>query len=103
MKFSLILSVLVASLGLYLPVTAQANMLYTEQGYPYTPLVKRVEEVKIFYSEKQERVSCRAEINHAQQQWQSDWIEVKADDFAKRPLASCLPRKQAKRILASTY
>jgi len=86
-----------------LPVQANTNKLFTEQGYPYNLLIKRTDEIKIIYSEKGDLVNCRIELNWQKQKTTTKNITVNRFNFNKKPFASCLPREQAKMMLAKTF
>jgi len=91
---------------LVLPTThvkAELNKLYSNKGYPYNLLISRTDSVKIFYSVKEEDIHCRVEINWDNNKVVSDEVQIENKAFDDMPLASCLTRKQAKTILASTF
>jgi len=85
------------------PVTANTNKLFTEQGYPYDLLIKRTDEVKIIYSENEKEVNCRVELNWQDQKITTQPIKIEKIKFNAKPFATCLPRQQAKTILAKTF
>lgn len=85
------------------PVEANTNKLFTEQGYPYDLLIKRTNEVKIIYSENERYVNCRVELNWQDQKMTTQSIKVEQVKFNEKPFATCLPRAQAKTILAKTF
>jgi hypothetical protein len=103
---SLALLVLIFAV-VYAPISlAEVNnetKLYTQEGYPYGPLVQRIESVKIRYSQQQNEVQCSAEISDKGQTWRSEVRKVSVKSFNKLPLKSCLERDLAKQILATTY
>jgi len=86
-----------------LPAQANTNKLFTEQGYPYNLLIKRTDEIKIIYSEKENMVNCRIELNWQGQKITTQNISVEQIKFNTKPFAACLPREQAKVILAKTF
>jgi len=85
------------------PAEATTNKLLSEQGYPYDLLIKRTNEIKIIYSEKENMVNCRIELNWQDQKITTKDISIEKIKFDKKPFAACLPRDQAKVILAKTF
>ena len=78
--------------------------LYSQEGYPYGPLVQRIESVKIRYLElKNKQVQCSTEISGMGQNWKGKVHKVSQSKFNKTPLKACLDRDLAKHILAGTY
>ncbi|MBU2971368.1 hypothetical protein KO527_18665 [Pseudoalteromonas sp. C2R02] len=103
MKLLTYLSIyLIALLSITL-AEANTNKLFTEQGYPYDLLIKRTNEVKIIYSENKKAVNCRVELNWQDQKVTTQSIKVEKVKFNAKPFATCLPREQAKTILAKTF
>ena len=82
---------------------AEYKKVYSEQGYPYKLLINHSESVKIFYRETQQGVTCRVTVNWDNKMAKSDEQNVSQQQFIQAPLASCLPRKDAKAILAKTF
>ncbi|PAJ75504.1 hypothetical protein CJF42_05040 [Pseudoalteromonas sp. NBT06-2] len=86
------------------PSTKATNhKLFSEQGYPYDMLIKRTDKIKIIYSENEKVVNCRVELNWQGQKVTTQAIEVEQIKFNAKPFATCLPRAQAKVILATTF
>jgi len=84
-------------------VKAELSKLYSNKGYPYNLLISRTDSIKIIYSEKEESIHCRVEINWGNNKLVSNEVQTESKTFDDMPLASCLTRKQAKTILASTF
>lgn len=93
-----LLAILAAS-----PVSAQQEMLFTNKGYPYKPLVNRADEVKIIYTESKDNVMCEVVVTIDGVNHKGQRVSVTGEDFAKAPLASCLQRQTAKQMLATTF
>lgn len=78
--------------------------LYTQEGYPYGPLIQRIDSVKIRYSELgNKQMKCSTELRNNSQVWTTEVRQVSAKKFNKTPLKVCLERDLAKRILAGTF
>ncbi|ABG39522.1 hypothetical protein Patl_0996 [Paraglaciecola sp. T6c] len=77
--------------------------LYTKTGYPFEPLVKRSQLVRILYQRQDETVTCRTEITQGSIVWEGQEKKARHDDFITEPLRSCLERSEAKRLLKNTY
>jgi hypothetical protein len=81
----------------------QSEKLYTEKGYPYEGLVARSEQVRIFYTESTNNVSCRVEVSQKGQLWVSEQRSASLKSFTQKPLRACLNRVDAKKLLADTF
>jgi len=84
-------------------VQASQEKLYTEKKYPYNLLLTRSDSVKIIYTNNKEYINCKVEVNWKNEMVTSLKTRVSKLKFNKEPLASCLPREQAKIILAKTF
>jgi hypothetical protein len=103
--FAVIAMTLVVS---YAPISLaevnNASKLYTQEGYPYGPLVQRMDSVKIRYSElHNKQVQCSTELKNNAQIWTSEVRKVSEKKFNKAPLKACLKRDLARQILAGTF
>jgi len=82
----------------------QANdeiQLYSYAGYPYKNLIKKTKAVKILFTENNEHVYCRIQVEWSTQHKTTDRVQVTKKQFEQTPLKSCLPRKVAKTLLSS--
>ena len=84
-------------------VHAEYDTIYSTKGYPYDLLISRTEAIKIIYSVNDEDIHCKVVINWNKNNITSPVVQVSKNKFEHMPLASCLTRKQAKTILASTF
>lgn len=84
-------------------IQAAELQLYSAMGHPYKLLIARSDKVKIIYSEKDETINCRVEVNWQTDTFATTMVEVSKKKFTTKPLASCLPRHQAKTMLANTF
>lgn len=82
---------------------AEELQLYSTMGHPYKLLITRSDKVKIIYSEKDEKINCRVEVNWQADTFSTSIVQVSKKRFTTKPLASCLPRQQAKIMLANTF
>jgi len=92
--------------SLFVAMTIHANdqiKLYSEAGYPYKNLIHKAESVKILYTEKDQTISCRVKVSLTSNTTTSQTTLVPRKQFNAKPLASCLPRAQAKKLLAFAY
>lgn len=103
MKYLAVIAILVASTLMVTIAQAKADKVYSAQGYPYKLLINRADEVKIFYREHKEGISCHVQVSRNREKMISANVEVSAEQFEQLPLASCLPRKAAKALLANTF
>ncbi|WDE10292.1 hypothetical protein [Thalassomonas haliotis] len=103
MKYLAVTAIFVTSLLMVTIVQANADKVYSAQGYPYKLLINRADEVKIFYREHKSGIYCYVQVSRKGEKMTSEEVEVTAEQFEQLPLASCLPRKAAKVILASTF
>lgn len=84
-------------------IQAAELQLYSTMGHPYNLLIARSDEVKIIYTEKDETIKCRVEVNWQTDTFATSMVEVSKKKFTTKPLASCLPRQQAKTMLENTF
>ena len=99
------------TLALILLLTATSSLaelnpserLYIEKGYPYEGLVDRSEEVRIFYKELADNISCRVEVSQDGQTWKGEERNISSKKFIRKPLHACLNREDAKKLLANTF
>ncbi|SFB89855.1 hypothetical protein [Pseudoalteromonas denitrificans] len=103
MKFISILSAVLLIFISTTSVNAQSHKLYSNQGYPYNLLIKRTDKIKIIYSESESSTKCRVEIKWKNSHISTQSININHSKFNQKPLASCLPRAQAKLILKKTF
>jgi hypothetical protein len=97
-----LLTLLAASLSV-MTVQAAEEKLNSAMGYPYKLLINRASEVKIIYSHAAENINCKVVVNWHDQEIKSQSILVSRASFNEKPLASCLPRNNAKSMLAATF
>lgn len=64
----------------------------TQRGYPYEGLVNRSEEVKIFYTELAQSITCRVEVLQNGKIWQGEEHSTTAKKFTQKPLRVCMDR-----------
>lgn len=84
----------------------QANdeiQLYSEAGYPYQNLINKAKTVKILFTDKNEHVYCRIRVEWSTQDRTTERVQVTKAQFKQKPLVSCLPRAEAKKLLANVY
>lgn len=79
------------------------EQLTSAMGYPYKLLINRTDIIKIIYSESDDNISCKVIISWNEQELQTSLTHITKEQFNKKPLANCLPRKEAKVILARTF
>ncbi|WP_281558423.1 hypothetical protein [Thalassomonas sp. RHCl1] len=103
MKYLAVIAIFVTSALMGTIAQANADKVYSAQGYPYKLLINRADEVKIFYREHKTGISCHVEVSRNREKMTSVKVEVTAEQFEQLPLASCLPRKAAKTLLANTF
>lgn len=82
---------------------AQADVFFTEQGYPYGDLVKRSDSVKIYYTEEAQKINCRVTVQKGDQSWQTAMRSVDKRHFQQKPLQYCMARDPAKEILKKVF
>jgi len=70
---------------------------------PYTELVKRSDNVKIFYTDDLEQINCRVEIILGNQLWKTSSQKTDKQTFLDKPLMSCLSHEKAKQLLSRTF
>lgn len=95
-----IITVILLSAGI---ARADVEKLYSSKGYPYQLLINRVDEVKIFYHENKEELSCYVEVKRGSEKMRSTPLQVSFQAFSQMPLVSCLSRTEAKSLLAQTF
>jgi len=91
---------------LFLAMTIQASeeiQLYSEAGYPYENLIRKAKSVKILFTESEGDVICRVNILLSTQDKMTEKMKVSKKQFEEAPLASCLTRAKAKKILTLAY
>jgi len=86
------------------------NLAYAEHitvdsanNYPYKNLIKRTNDVKIFYIENDKSLTCRVEIVLDKMKWTSVEKKIKKNRVNSMLLSDCLPRKTAEEILLQTF
>lgn len=82
---------------------AEHVMIFSASDYPYKNLIKRTDEVKIFYINNDEGLSCRAEIKRNNQKWTTALQHPNKEAFDHDPLAHCLSSDTAEQILTQTF
>ncbi|WP_286265978.1 hypothetical protein [Thalassotalea atypica] len=102
MKITMLLTI-TALLTFSYDSMAEYKKVYSEQGYPYKLLIHNADSVKIFYRESEQGISCRVKVSWDNKVAESKVQKISQQNFIKTPLASCLPRKQAKVLLAKTF
>ncbi|WDD97559.1 hypothetical protein [Thalassomonas actiniarum] len=103
MKYLAAIAIFVTSVLVVTIAQANADKVYSAQGYPYKLLINRADEVKIFYREHETGIRCHVEVSRNSEKMMSVAVEVTAEQFEQLPLTSCLPRKAAKALLAGTF
>jgi len=103
MKYKMLLSLILSILLLNSPVQASQEKLYSAKKYPYNLLLSKTDSVKIIYTKNKEGIDCKVEINWQNEVMTTQQTRVSKLEFNKEPLATCLPRKKAKIILAKTF
>ncbi|GAC14119.1 hypothetical protein [Aliiglaciecola lipolytica] len=96
-------SLLLLSLNLNATTSENVEIKYSNQGYPYKLLINRADTIKILFTEDTQSVNCAVEFKRGKISEKSVYVEVDTKDFESQPLASCLPRKQAKLWLKQTF
>lgn len=92
--------------GFFVAMTIQANdeiKVYSEASYPYKNLIHKASSVKILFTDSKDGVICRVNVLLAKEEKLTEKVLVSKKQFAKAPLASCLPRSKAKKILSLAY
>ena len=77
--------------------------VYAQKGYPYEGLVDRSEQVKIFYTQGTDKISCRVEVSQNGQIWLGEEHNTSLKKFNQKPLRVCMNREEAKKLLAKTF
>jgi len=96
----------IAIVGIFVAMTIQANediKLYSEAGYPYENLIHEAKSIKILFTESEDNVTCRVNVSLSTQEKITEKIKVSKKQFDQAPLASCLTRTKAKKILRLAY
>lgn len=100
---------LTTTLSFILAFSAQANVdskidkIYSYEGYPYKQLISRSDLIKIIYTESNSEIDCSVQLDIDGEIQKIATQKVSKKHFAQKPLASCLPRKIAKQLLAQTF
>ena len=81
----------------------QLEKLFSYSGYPYDMLLNRAEVIKIYYTVKGEEVTCSVSMRDKGLNIKSGPKVVSVVKFDSKPLASCLPRKDAKKWLSRIF
>ncbi|REL35935.1 hypothetical protein [Thalassotalea euphylliae] len=106
MKYFTLLILLSITTGLLAaPNDSKLEKVYSHQGYPYKQLISRANEVKLSFTETESNstVTCRVLVQLNNQLFESAQVSVTQQAFAEKPLASCLDRQQAKKLLAASF
>jgi len=94
---------IIAILACSLTLKANDENVYSSKGYPYKQLLARAITVKIIFTEDEQQVRCKVEVNLADERITTEQRNVTKTDFEQQPLASCLLRDKAKTLLAKTF
>jgi hypothetical protein len=70
---------------------------------PYKELMKRSDEVKVFYTDNLGNINCRVEVTLGNKIWKASSQKLDKQTFLNKPLMSCLSNKKAKQLLARTF
>jgi hypothetical protein len=79
------------------------NKIYSQEGYPYSNLIAKAEQIRIRYIDKDQGVECQVEVINNQQHWMLDKQWASTEDFAEKPFKSCVNRNTIKELLATLY
>jgi len=82
----------------------QANeelKLYSSAGYPYENLIRKAKAINVLFIEKSDGISCRVQATWSAKQKITNRVFVSKEEFTQTPLKSCLPRKEAKKLLSA--
>lgn len=101
LKTLLLLSIFIS--GNIFASTNSQEMVFSQEGYPYSNLIQKSEQVRILYSDKNGGIECRIEVINGQASWilNKQWVSKKK--FDEQPLRSCVDRNEIKEILVTLY
>ena len=99
---------LILALTMLFSLSTLANIkheekIYTPEGYPYSKLIQRADEVKLIFTENENSVHCRVEVSQNGKVWRGLSNTAKKKEFLSKPLNSCMAREEAKQLLADTF
>jgi hypothetical protein len=97
----LVLSIFLSGNGFASNNTQQK--MYSHQGYPYSNLIQKTEQVLIRYIDKNQGVECQIEVIKGQQHWMLDKQWASKKDFAEKPFKSCVNRNEVKDLLVTLH
>ncbi|KAF7764446.1 hypothetical protein PCIT_b0450 [Pseudoalteromonas citrea] len=76
------------------------DRIETQEGYPYKNLIMKASKVELLYVSKSEHTTCRVNVSYANEQYQGSHFTVSNKKFEKSPMAACLTRTVAKKLLS---
>ncbi|TMP38502.1 hypothetical protein CWB96_16000 [Pseudoalteromonas citrea] len=76
------------------------DKIETQEGYPYKNLIMKAGKVELLYITKSEHTTCRVNVSYANEQYQGSRFTVSNTKFEKSPMAACLTRPIAKKLLS---
>ncbi|REL24397.1 hypothetical protein [Thalassotalea euphylliae] len=103
--FTLLILLSIATSLLAASHNSKLEKVYSHQGYPYKQLINRANKVKLSFTEAKlnSTVTCRVLVQLNNQLFESAQVSVTQQAFTEKPLASCLDRQQAKKLLAASF
>ncbi|WP_448555854.1 hypothetical protein [Thalassotalea montiporae] len=103
--FTLLVLLSITTSLLASPNDSKLEKIYSHQGYPYKQLINRANEVKLSFTETElnSTVTCHVLVQLNNQLFESEQVSIPQQAFAEKPLASCLDRQQAKKLLAASF
>lgn len=75
------------------------DRIETQEGYPYKNLIMKADKVELLYITQSEHTTCRVNVSYANEQYQGSRFTVSNTKFEKSPMAACLTRPVAKKLL----
>lgn len=83
----------------------EMEMLYTAEGYPYSNIVAKADQVTLRYlgPSSEQHMKCRVQVVFADRTWESAELSVSNEGFQNDPFRACLGRDEAKAILEGMY
>lgn len=75
----------------------------TVENYPYQQLVRLSDKVLIHYTEAENEVHCKVEVQHNEMKRLSEEVTVAKSKFTKDALRACFERREAKASLSWVY
>lgn len=99
MKYILLVGLLSIASQAMAQTAVVEERINTDEGFPYKNLIIRADRVELSYIERGKEVECKVAVLSEKGRFEGQSRTARAKHLKHKPMASCLSRDEAKRIL----